>query len=198
MSSNKSINDEKIEASSRDDDRVAYIVHKLQNTDKLDKQTANQLSNTITKYYEDQRKLERHSSLKESNLIRSKSLNDMSSAIDLNKKATDKNHVIEVQQINTPKRGYNSVKQTKKANRYGAYLNAPSHGTSRRQWKSEKHYKNQNRSHYNDAKTLSNNNSSNNKFIDENKKPKRPTTIYELYKSNRLHLANLFDSSLES
>ena len=159
----------------KDEKKLDILFKKFINTNKLDKETANRLSIKIAKYYADRRKLE---NFNKSSMHRSKSISSLS----MNKLTVDDRH----RRVSSEK-GSKSVKS-----KHNNYLSANDDSSRKiqRRWVSEKRSSkpkdDYQSSSFNSFTLVS-------PFEMDSKKKNKPTTIYELYKSNKLHVASLFD-----
>jgi hypothetical protein len=187
------------------DKDLSIILNNLLNKNTLDKKTANKLSDTIAKYYSNRRKL--YGSLSSDgklSMYRSKSISSLNTLnqsqnkmISFNKNISSNNH----RRVSSEKctRSYKKYPNNKQTNRNFLSVSPDlNNGKFKRQWASERHKLKSNDSY----RTNSFNNimcvasDSQLKASSRNKsKNNKPTTIYELYKANKLHVSSLFDES---
>ena len=157
-----------IETSTKIDQDTVELVKKFLNSPKLDKETANRISFKIAKYYEKNRKIDSLSSIPRQSLSRSRSIASLN---------TDNNN------------NNNNNRKSKLRVSFKNYVHSPissNHNDEfKRKWKSERtHTNRKNMSQMKQMKLLE----SNEKKIEK----KKPTTIYELYRSNKMQISNLF------
>jgi hypothetical protein len=189
--SNISANNNHLSTSINDNGKI--LVRKLSSKNRLDKEMANEISNQISKYCEEQRKLVRVSSLKSYKCKRSRSLNDVQLE-NLKRNTPKKKKLNAIHNYNNehkPKgcRRYYSERLVKRRNsniqrkksEFRALLTTPSQSIKR---------VHSNGSNVSNQKFSPNQRSS---VSISSEKPKKPTTIYELYKLNKLQISSLFD-----
>jgi phosphate/sulfate permease len=154
-----------IEVNRKVDQDTVDLVKKFLNSPKLDKETANRISFKIAKYYENNRKIDSLSSVYKQSISRSRSI--LSLNTDINRRGK-----LRVSFKYDPSQISKNDEISKNKNEF------------KRRWMSEKpiHKKKIYRTPSKKVSTSS-------EFKKSSKK--KPTTIYELYKTNKMQISNL-------
>ena len=151
------------------DQDTVELLKKFLNSPKLDKPTANMISDKILQYYENTRKQDSLSSLHRCSIPRSRSISSLNND-------TIRKHRLRSSFKNNPSTVNIGLKYDDQF---------------KRKWASEKHTLSNKRSNY---KISSRQDRTAWEQAEEKKteKKNKPTTIYELYRSNKMQISNLF------